>query len=356
MKKQVKRILSLALTLVMVMSLAACGGGTTAKTDETPVDTGVETSTEQESTPVTLKVSHTNKEGGGTAVATDNFEAIVESLDSTISVDVYGNSQLGAESAVLESVLVGTVEMQMVSTSVLANVVPEAYVMNVPFLFDDMNQFWEIVQSDEFMEKFDAALAKAGLKFVGFINCNNRAVANNVREICTPADMKGLNIRVLEGAVYTDLFSALGCSTSIVAVTELYTALQQGMVDGDDCGISYLVPNQYAEVETYYTDTNHTVQPLAGIINLNVWNKLSADQQNNILEAMKQAGTEACNVYYSDYESYLETAETEYGMTIHYLTDEERQMFKDAAADVIEKYSNYNEGCREMYELITSMQ
>lgn len=356
MKKQMKQILALALTLAMVLSLAACGGDSGTKTEAPSTDSGTETPVPQESAPVTLKVSHTNKEGGGTAVATDNFEAIVESMDSSINIEVYGNNQLGAESAVMESVLMGTVEMQMISTSVLANVVPEAYVMNVPFLFDDMDQFWEIVQSDAFMSEFDAACQQVGLKFVGFINCNNRAVANNVREIRTPADMKGLNIRVLEGAVYTDLFTALGCSTSIVAVTELYTALQQGMVDGDDCGISYLVPNQYAEVETYYTDTNHTVQPLAGIINLNVWNGLSAGQQEHILDAMKQAGAEACSVYYSDYEGYLKSAEEDYGMVIHYLTDEERQMFKDAAAEVIEKYANYTDGCRAMYDLITGMQ
>ena len=344
--KQLRTLISSAAAAsLLLVSLSACQSGQ-------PAGSPAGGDSSKPSQAVTIKVSHTNAEGGGTDLAAKDFKAAVDAADASLDIQLYGNNQLGAERPVFESVLTGTVEMQIISTSVLATVIPEAYVMNVPFLFNDVNQFWEVVNTDAFYDVFSTSFEAQGLHFLGFMNCHDRAVANTVREIHTPEDMHGMKIRVLEGEVYTDLFTALGCNTSVVPITELYTSLSQGMVEGEDLGIAYLVPNKYVEVEKYYTDTNHTMQPLAAIVNLSVWNKLSADQQKALEDAVKAAGDGARDRYSSLLEEYYATAENDYGMVITHLTDEERQAFKDATADVSEKYANLNEGCRATYDVI----
>ena len=98
--------------------------------------------------------------------------------------------------------------------------------------------------------------------------------------------------------MYTDLFTALGCNTSVVPHHRaLHLHSPRAWWEGEDLGIAYLVPNKYVEVEKYYTDTNHTMQPLAAIVNLSVWNKLSADQQKALEDAVKAAGDGARDRY-----------------------------------------------------------
>lgn len=367
MKKHFKKALAALMALVMVVCLLAGCGNAAPAAQETPAPaeapaaeaSAAETPAEEpaKGNPAfTLKLSHTNKDGGGTDLASKDFKRILEEAGVNVTIDIYGNSQLGAESAVLESMMAGAVDVQVISTSVLASVIPSAYVMNVPFLFASVDQFWDVVNTDAFAEKFASGFEAVGLHYIGFLNCNERALGNNKHPVHTPDDLKGMNIRVLEGAVYTDLFGALGCSTSIVAVTELFTALQQGMVDGEDLGISYLVPNGYVEVEKYYTDTNHTMQPLCCVINLDKWNQMTDEQHAAIESAVKEAGELARVRYYEELDGYFETAEKDYGIEIVRLTDEERQLFKDAVAEVAAKYADFTPECRALYDVVVAEQ
>lgn len=346
-----KRILATLLTVVMVVGLAA-GCGSKSVDNKTESD---DTSAAKESKPVTLMVSHSNKETGGTAIASEEFKKLVEDAGKDITVDIYGNNALGDEATVFESVMAGTVAIQMVSTSTLSKSVSEAAVMDVPFLFDDMEQFWKVVKTDEFTEAFEKYFEGSGLHFLGFINCNNRAVSNTKKAIHSPEDMKGLNIRILEGQVYQDLFAALGSGTTTLAISEVFTSLQNGLIDGEDMGISYIVPSGFAEAENYFTDTNHTVQPVVAIINQEIWDGMSDEQQKVVSDAIDEAGTNAGSRFEDDYKEYLQTAKDQYGMEVTLLTDDEREVFKEAAADVIDKYANATPECKKLYDLINSL-
>ncbi len=204
-----------------------------------------------------------------------------------IKVEVYHNTQLGDAVANVQSVRNGTIGFTTVSASNLNQVVPAMDMYSLPFLFKNANHFWWFLAQPE-----AAALAKPledkGIKVLGYIDSGARNFFTQ-KPIKTLADLKGEKIRVMASPVMVATMKALGATGVPVAWSELYTALQTGVVDGAENNHPSVVAKKFYEVSKYYTLDEHMRIPDVMIMSMKLWNQLNPDQQKAVAEAGQRA-------------------------------------------------------------------
>lgn len=357
-----KKILALALALVLMFALVACNSGGSS----TPASSGGDAPASSGSTggggadpgdaptpdnPLTIRLGHV---GGPTSslqeAAVTIAEEVAEKTDGAVNIEVYPQAQLGDATIMLDGLTTGTVEACMVGCNEIATMIPDFYMFVLPFLFTDMDEFLAVANTDAVVDKCNEITEAKGITLIGFSSGEERGFSNTKRAVHTPADMEGLSIRIMAGSVYVDTFAALGVATSTMAFGEVYTALQQGVIDGEDNGMGMYVDMKFVEVEKNHTVLNHMMQCNPMLISTSIWNKLSAEQQQIIQDA--EANWAAAYPEY--YKSYLAEktagAEAE-NSEIVYLTEDERQAFADATKDVYDKYADMvDDG---LYDLVT---
>lgn len=287
---------------------------------------------------LTLRLGHTGPVGSGLDIGLNNIAKDVnKKTDGAIAIQVYPQGQLGSEIVMLDSATSGTLDITTPSTPILANIIPEFSALSLPFLFDDNVEFFDIVSSDEFINKTNMFFKGKNLVLVSYLDAMMRGLSNTKRDVRSPGDLKGLKIRVMAGPIYTDIFTSMGATTSTIPFTELYSALQQGVVDGEDNNLYVMNIMKFMEVQKYHTVLNHTVQCNAFMVNDKVWNNLSSDQQRIFKESINNH----INVYLDMLRKNNEDAEEaakENGVSIVKLSKDELQAFRNAVKPVYAKY------------------
>lgn len=237
--------------------------------------------------PVTLKLGHIaepeNVYGQG---ATHFAERVKELSNGDIVVQVFPSSQLGNQRDLVEGLGLGTVDMTLTGTAVMGNFVPEMAVFDLPFIFRDVNHAYKA------LDTVGMDLAKQG-EDKGMITLaiwenGVRHMTNNKRPIKEPEDMKGLKVRVMEQPVYINMMKFLGASPTPMAMSELYTALQKGVIDGQENPLGHIATKRFNEVQKYLSLTGHTYAAEPLLISTIAWNKLTPEQQ----QVLKQAAEE----------------------------------------------------------------
>lgn len=236
------------------------------------------------SAQTTLKYTFVNPMNSHFGAAATVFKESVEA-DSAgrIKVDIFPGGALGGEREIVESLQLGTIDMAMSSTSVVGNFVPELLVFDIPFLFRDTAHARAVVDGpigQDILTKFD----KQNLIGLGYGENGFRHLTNNKRSVQTPADMSGMTIRTMENPIHITAFSQLGARPTPIAWPELYAALQQGVVDGEENPLSNIITAKFFQVQKYLTLTGHVYAPTVIIMAPATWNKLS-DEDKAIIRA-----------------------------------------------------------------------
>ena len=258
-----KKLLATILSLAMVLSLAACGGGT----EEAPKEE--EKAPVEEQAPVEEKVETVTMKFAGTAAADASngeyqamlmVEELVEKYsEGTIDVEVYPASQLGSNVEFSEGVALGEIEAAVCGFDGLGNYAPVANALCMPYLFtsneDAMAKIWG---DTAIHDALDEAFAEINLQVVGYVNRPFRVVCNSVRSVKTPADMKGLVLRSPTSAVNTAINSAMGAEPVTISWGEVYTSMSQGACDAVENAVTELKSINLQETCGYITETNHT--------------------------------------------------------------------------------------------------
>ncbi|MBD5642276.1 MAG: DctP family TRAP transporter solute-binding subunit [Desulfovibrio sp.] len=234
--------------------------------------------------PVTLKLGHIAEPENVYGQGADHFAKLVkERSNGEIEIKVYPSSQLGNQRDLVEGLGLGTVDMTLTGTAVMGNFVPEVAVFDLPFIFRDVNHAYKA------LDTVGMDLAKAGEKngMITLAIWENgiRHMTNNKRPIKGPDDMKGLKMRVMEQPVYIDMMKALGASPTPMAMSELYTALQKGVIDGQENPLGHIATKKFNEVQKYLSLTGHTYASEPLLISKQAWDKLTPEQQNLIRQA-----------------------------------------------------------------------
>jgi TRAP-type transport system periplasmic protein len=217
-------------------------------------------------------------------------DAVVRTSNGQVGVDVFTNGQLGKNKELLESIAMGggTVEIVATGTQDLVGWVPETQVFDLPFLFRDETHYRKFWSSDTAGAIWRRMEGK-GFKYLGSTLIGTAHLTNNKRPINTPADMVGLKFRVQASKVNVETFKALGATPVPLAFSEVYMALQQGAVDGQDNPTTTIRTMNFWEVQKYLSLTGHMLRGGFWSMNKKVFDKLPADLQKAVLEAGKEA-------------------------------------------------------------------
>ena len=263
----------------------------------------------------------------------DYFAQLVsERSGGNVTVAVFPNDQLanGNASRGIEMIASGSIDLAAYATCTLAVIDEKLPVATIPWIFDDYAQAREVIDTTG-GEYYAQRLAMKGMTYLGSFHNGFRQITNSKHEVTDPSDMENLKIRVPGSVVYMGFFRALGADPTSMNWSEVFTAIQQGTIDGQENGVSITSTSKMQEVQDYLTMWNYSYENDLFVANTEIWESLEPQTQ----ELLQECATEACEWG----RDVLEEEETEIlkefeaaGMTITYLTEEEQAAFDEAIA------------------------
>jgi TRAP-type transport system periplasmic protein len=260
-----------------------------------------------------------------------------EKTNGEIEVQVFPLGQLGAERSMTEQVQGGTLHMTAVTAGVLANFVSQMGIIELPFIYPSREVAYKVLDDKQVKERFYKHCEPKGFIFIGYTENEFRDLTNSKRPIRKPDDMKGLKIRVVESPIMIDTFKALGANPAPLPFPEIYNALQQKVIDGQDNPLYTSMLMKFTEVNKFATVTQHILTECPTVVNKQFWTKLTSEQQKIFREAAEvqiKVNREGNAKGTTD---AIEKAKAQ-GVDVVILTSQERDAFKRAVKPVLDKY------------------
>jgi tripartite ATP-independent transporter DctP family solute receptor len=221
--------------------------------------------------------------------AMEVFKAdLARRTSSQLQVDLFPAMQLGGAKENVDGVRAGTIFMTWVGTAFLSGAVPELEAVSLPFVFQDRAAAFRAVDG-RVGQLLDQKLGEKGFVSLGWMELGSRHATNSKRPLRTLDDFKGLKIRLQPNETHLATFRALGANPVAMDVKELYSALQQGVVDGQENPYSIILANRYYEVQKYVSDTGHFFDFINIVANKRQFDGMKPDDQNAIRQAMGTA-------------------------------------------------------------------
>jgi TRAP-type transport system periplasmic protein len=260
-----------------------------------------------------------------------------EKTNGEIEVQVFPLGQLGGERSMTEQVQAGTLQMTAVTAGVLANFVPEMGIIELPFIYPNRETAYKVLDDKDVRERFYKYCDSKGFVFIGYTENEFRDITNSKHVIRKPEDLKGLKIRVIESPLFIDTFKTLGANPTPLPFPEIYNALQQKVIDGQDNPIYTSILMKFTEVNKFATLTNHILTECPVVVNKAFWNSLTPEQQKIFREASDvQIKVNRENNAKNRVEAAGKAKAQ--GVDVVILTPAERAAFKTAVKPVHEKY------------------
>ncbi|MCS7281110.1 MAG: DctP family TRAP transporter solute-binding subunit [Desulfobacterota bacterium] len=260
-----------------------------------------------------------------------------EKTNGEVEVQVFPLGQLGGERSMTEQVQAGTLHMTSVTAGVLSNYVPEVAIIELPFIFPTREVAYKVLDDKEVKERLAKYCDQKGFVFIGYTENEFRDITNSKRPIKRPSDLKGLKIRVIESPLHIETFKALGANPTPMPFPEVYNALQQRIIDGQDNPLYTSILMKFTEVNKYATITNHILTECLTVVNKAFWNTLTPDQQRIFKEAADVQIKVNREVNAKHREEAVEKAKAQ-NVEVYVLSEKERNEFKKAVKPVHEKF------------------
>ncbi|MBQ4426062.1 MAG: TRAP transporter substrate-binding protein [Lachnospiraceae bacterium] len=321
-----KKFAAIVLSLLMVLTLVACGGSNTT--------------TEAAKTVYKITYANTTADANPQAInAKWLAERAKELSNGQLEITVFNNNKLGAFSDCFAQMQLptGTVQMGDVSPASVTQFSTAFTPYSLPFLFKNAQQSFDFFdKSDSVKKSEEEFLKETNVRVLGYFYNDARALTNGKKAVATPDDMKGLKLRVMTSDVYIKTFESLGAAPVGMQFSELFSALQTGTVDGQDNGLILSMDSKFNEVQKYYTDLGHVQDTSVIFISEEFWKTLPEDLQKALQQAVDEAVAKERQEYLNKLDSYL--TEMKKTMEVTILTDAQRQAFKDACQPVYDWY------------------
>ena len=262
-------------------------------------------------------------------------EDLAEMSGGKLQLDIYPSQQLGTERECLELLQIGSLDMTKVSSGVMENFAPKMKVFGLPFLFRDREHSFKVLDGPIGQSLLDEG-EKFWLKGLGYYDAGSRSFYTKDKPINTPDDLKGLKIRVMESVTAMDMVRSMGGSPTPISWGELYTSLQQGVVDGAENNPPSFYLSRHYEVCKYYSLDEHTVLPDVLIIGTHLWNKLS-EQERGWLQKAVDNSVKYQRKLWAEAEAYaLEQVQKE-GVKVIY---PDKTLFSQKVGEIYDQYKN----------------
>jgi TRAP-type transport system periplasmic protein len=260
-----------------------------------------------------------------------------ENSNGEIEVQVFPMGQLGGERSMTEQVQGGTLHMTAVTAGVLANFVPEMGIIELPFIYPSREAAYKVLDDEAVKGRFASYCEPKGFVFIGYTENEFRDMTNSKGPIRKPEDLQGLKMRVIESPVFIDTFKALGANPTPLPFPEIYNALQQKVIDGQDNPIFTSYMMKFTEVNKYATLTSHILTECPVVVNKRFWSRLKPEQQELFRKAAEVQIAVNREENAKNRVKALEKVKDQ-GVDVVVLTDAEKEAFKRAVKPVLDKY------------------
>jgi len=337
----------LSLSLVAALSagvLAGCGGSPAQpaaepKQPEPSSQPQSEPSSETPFEEMKIVMGHiqANSQDSPYQQGTQKFKELVEkATGGKVTVEIHPSGELGGEREMMEAVQLGTIDMMLASTGPLGNFTPISNAFDFPFLFRDRDHAYKVLDG-EIGDEVAGELDKAGIKVLAWAENGFRNITNNKHPIKKPEDLKGIKIRTMENKIHMESFTAFGAAPTPMSFTELFTSMQQGVVDGEENPLNIIVPSKFYEVQKYLTLSGHFYNPALFIITKSKFDSFSPELQKVFLDAASEARDYEREFIHKKNEEYLDVVKKA-GMEIVPESEVDFEAFRAASQEVYQKY------------------
>ncbi|WP_298551493.1 TRAP transporter substrate-binding protein [uncultured Algibacter sp.] len=305
-------------------------------------------SCKEEGDTQTLYLAHTLPQGHPVHKGILEFKkALNKKSGGKMNVKVFPDGQLGSEREVLELLQIGSVAITKVSAATLSNFVPEYHVLGIPYLFRNKQHQFDVLEGEVGKSILEKG-SKFWLRGLGYYDAGSRSFYTSNKAIRTPEDLKGLKIRVMNNQMAINMVNALGGSATPMAYGELYTAIQQGVVDGAENNPPSFVSSNHYEVSKYYTLDQHSSVPDVLLIGTKYWDKLTEEEKQWVQEAMDESVQAQKRFWNESVEESMATAKAA-GVEV---IIPEKSLFQEQSKSVLEAFMEEHP---EMNDLINQI-
>ncbi len=275
-------------------------------------------------------------------------ELVAQKTNGELEVQVFPSSQLGSARETLEGAQIGTVEMTKAAAGALSSFIPEFSVFSLPYVFTDREQVFAALDG-KVGEILTQKLEDNGYQLIAYYDTGFRSIFNGKRPVNSVEDLKGLKIRVMNDPIMIDTVNTLGALATPLAYGELYTALQQGVVDGAEQPPVALYSMKFYEVSKYFSLTNHFYDLNVVVMGKMFFDKLSPEQQQAVLEAGQETQAYERKIWKEYEDGILDKLKAE-GVEVNSL---DLSPFQEAVAGILEQNKD-NVGGAEFVETVLS--
>ena len=306
----------------------------------------------------TIKITHVVSPNTPKGMGAEFFAKRVEELSNgKIKVIIFPNSQLYGDGDEMRAIKLGSVQMAMPSLSKFTSMVPEMQLFDLPFLFRDKEHVYKVLNGEVGQILKDKVTQK-GFVALDYWDAGFKQLSSNKKAIVMPQDAQGQKFRVMNSPVLEAQFKTIGAVAQLLPFSEVYPALQQGIVDGSENPLSNFYTKKFYEVQNSLTLTNHGYLGYLVIMNETFWKKLPNDLKPIVLQAMKEATQYERQLAEKDDEAMLEKLQ-EYTKTsgtfkIYTLTPEQKEVWHKAMEAVYPQF--YDSVGEELIKKVHAMQ
>jgi tripartite ATP-independent transporter DctP family solute receptor len=303
--------------LITVFSAAVLGS--CLKTN-TPVASGPDAAAAAKPSDktTTLKFAHFSNEMHPIHTGTTEFaKSIQEKTNGALAIEIYPNNELGSPMELLEQVSLGNIDFTLGTLSDLGRYSQRFYAVQMPFIFESYDHAHAILDSAEFNVWSKPDLDKNNFHGLGFWEYGFRNLTTKGKVINSPADLKGVKVRVPKVAQLEECFAALGATTEKIDYNELYLAMKQGVADGQENPIGVIKADKLYEVQDQLIITNHMYESVLLIMNSRSWDKLTDEQKRIIEQEANISGARVRDIVISSEKGDIEELK-DHGMTVTY--------------------------------------
>ncbi len=339
-----KRLFSVFLAAILLISLVACGGNNSGSSavqpSQQPQDgTNAGNPAPSNATPangtITFKVGHDAAETVPVAIGLAEFKRLVEERSNgQIVIEIYNNGTLGSASDYVVNCQLGTLDMGTVNQSVVSSFIPDLPAVDIPYIIESYEHADRVFLGDVGKHYAEEVREIMDIELIGIWEVGFRNLTNNKQPVNSVADVAGLRIRTMDNPVHQALWKGLGADPVPMAWGEAYTAMQQGAIDGQENPYSVILGNNVAEVNKHLAVTEHVYSSQFILMSRNAWNMLTEEQQKIIMDSCYEAGLYQRENQRMQAEEGLAKLK-ELGMEV---TTPDKQGFIDASASIREEF------------------
>lgn len=342
MKKRIALFLAATLCLTL---LAACGQASSTAPSVSPSSSAAASSAAASAEPaaetVTIQIGFENTLDEPIGKAVQKWaELLEEQSGGTMKFELFGNSALGSKSELIDQMVMGENIITIADGAFYADYgVPDMGIMYGPFFFESWEDVWTLLDSDWYAEQC-SALSEKGLTILASNWVYGERELMTKTKVVTPADLKGKKIRLANSQIYVEGFNALGATAVPMALSDVYTSLQNGTLDGVENPLSTLWGQSFQEVSKYILMTGHIKNFTTWCIGTDFLNTLTAEQQALLFSTGEEAGLHNNELQQAANDQYAQQMR-DAGVEITELTPEQIAEWKAAAASFYEKGSTF---------------